>query len=582
MSEVAPFDKALPVRLTVGVTAHRDIPPAEKPGIARLVGDFFDTLALRFPDTPLQALCPLAEGGERIFAHAAIERGIPLVVPLPLPREYYEKDFADAASREEFEDLCARATVFELPLRPGVAPEQIARHGELRDSEYAQLGVFVSSHAQILVAMWDGRDSDQLGGTAQIVGYRLHNIYPRHGADSFGGQEELTDDENDLTYHIVCSRERRDGAPAPPLRPLQTAWMTGSVESQRIREMPRRYADMFELTEEFNRDLRRRTEASYPLPAGFRGGREEGGRLAGIRQAERMFAAADQLANHYQARFSRALRATYILAALMGAAFVGYSTLPGQQWLLYLFLGLFALGFGLYISGRRGEWHRKYLDYRVLAEGLRVQYYWAIAGVGNAGDGRFVYENFLQTQDPELGWIRHVMRDVTLRAVPLPDTGRAGLDFVQRHWVGDPGRPDDTGQLGYYIGKAGQCYRLHRLTERLGTLCLWSGIVIAVVLALLAGQIDVTARTVLLLLLGLLPLIAAVRGAYAHKRADRELIKQYGFMARIFRNARKRLDAAGNDAEIREILHLLGKAALDEHAEWILMHRDRPLEQSSL
>ena len=392
----------------------------------------------------------------------------------------------------------------------------------------------------------------------------------------------MTDDENDLTYHIVCSRERRDGAPVPPLRPLQTAWMTGSVESQRTREMPRRYADMFELTEEFNRDLRRRTEASYPLPAGFRGGREEDGRLAGIRQAERMFAAADQLANHYQARFSRALRATYILAALMGAAFVGYSTLPGQQWLLYLFLGLFALGFGLYISGRRGEWHRKYLDYRVLAEGLRVQYYWAIAGVGNAGDGRFVYENFLQTQDPELGWIRHVMRDVTLRAVPLPDTGRAGLDFVQRHWVGDPGRPDDTGQLGYYIGKAGQCYRLRRLTERLGTLCLWSVIVIAVVLALLAGQIDVTARTVLLLLLGLLPLIAAVRGAYAHKRADRELIKQYGFMARIFRNARRRLDAAGNDAEIREILHLLGKAALDEHAEWILMHRDRPLEQSSL
>ena len=135
MSEAAPSDKVMPVRLTIGVTAHRDIPSAERPGIAHLVGDLFDKLALRFPDTPLQALCPLAEGGERIFAHAAIERGIPLIVPLPFPREYYEQDFADAASREEFGALCARATVFELPLRPGVTHEQVAGHGDLRDSE---------------------------------------------------------------------------------------------------------------------------------------------------------------------------------------------------------------------------------------------------------------------------------------------------------------------------------------------------------------------------------------------------------------------------------------------------------------
>jgi len=276
------------------------------------------------------------------------------------------------------------------------------------------------------------------------------------------------------------------------------------------------------------------------------------------------------------------LRATYTLAALMGAAFVGYSTLSGQQWLVYLFLAFFTLGLALYTAGRRGKWHRKYLDYRVLAEGLRVQYYWALAGVGNEGDGRFVYENFLQTQDPELGWIRHVMRDITLRAVPLPDVGKAGLDFVQRHWVGDAGSHGATGQLAYYRTKAVQCYRLHRLTERLGALCLWSGVAIAAALAVLAGKIDTVAYTILLLLLGLLPLAAAVRGAYAHKRADKELIKQYDFMARIFSNARKRLDAATSDDEIRKILRVLGSAALDEHAEWILIHRDRPLEQSSL
>jgi hypothetical protein len=53
-------------------------------------------------------------------------------------------------------------------------------------------------------------------------------------------------------------------------------------------------------------------------------------------------------------------------------------------------------------------------------------------------------------------------------------------------------------------------------------------------------------------------------------------------MQRIFRNARRHLDVAATDAEKREILRALGDAALDEHAEWILMHRERPLEHGRL
>ena len=32
----------------------------------------------------------------------------------------------------------------------------------------------------------------------------------------------------------------------------------------------------------------------------------------------------------------------------------------------------------------------------------------------------------------------------------------------------------------------------------------------------------------------------------------------------------------------RQVLEALGEAALEEHAEWILMHRERPLEQQPL
>ena len=82
--------------------------------------------------------------------------------------------------------------------------------------------------------------------------------------------------------------------------------------------------------------------------------------------------------------------------------------------------------------------------------------------------------------------------------------------------------------------------------------------------------------------MGLFPLAGAVREAYAHKVAETELIKQYQYMHRVFRDALHKIQHAESISQQQEILRSLGEAALDEHAEWILMHRERPLEMGSL
>ncbi|HMH68206.1 MAG TPA: hypothetical protein VK519_09815, partial [Pinirhizobacter sp.] len=64
--------------------------------------------------------------------------------------------------------------------------------------------------------------------------------------------------------------------------------------------------------------------------------------------------------------------------------------------------------------------------------------------------------------------------------------------------------------------------------------------------------------------------------------ADRELIRQYRFMQRIFASARAALDRTNNPAIQRSILLALGDAALTEHAEWTLMQRERQVEHSKL
>lgn len=104
----------------------------------------------------------------------------------------------------------------------------------------------------------------------------------------------------------------------------------------------------------------------------------------------------------------------------------------------------------------------------------------------------------------------------------------------------------------------------------------------AALLLILHGRLPAAAASYLLVLVGLLPLMAGVREAYSHKNADKELVKQYRFMAGIFARARQRLDAAHDDVQRRGILKALGEAALQEHAEWLLMHRERPLEHSQM
>jgi hypothetical protein len=79
--------------------------------------------------------------------------------------------------------------------------------------------------------------------------------------------------------------------------------------------------------------------------------------------------------------------------------------------------------------------------------------------------------------------------------------------------------------------------------------------------------------------MGCILLMVGVRQSYAKSTAESELIKQYEFMHRIFRNARRKLDEAQSDSDRRRILKMLGDAALEEHGQWILMHRERSIDE---
>jgi hypothetical protein len=561
------------VCITVGVTAHRNLSSVDTVVLRERVCEFFQQLRSEFPHLPIKLLNPLAEGGDRLVAEVALEMGIGLIIPLPMRREEYEKDFSSTESLAQFRALCEKGEITELSLDAANTEESISTDPAARARQYAQMGVYISSHSQILLALWDGEPTEKIGGTGSVVFFHLHDYMPGY-LEPAATSLLLADNENDLVYHIQCRRE----SGALGFQPDPGRWKFHQ-DKESAGSMPQRYHAVFANLQALYLDAER---YQSHLQRHLKELRHD--RAAALDQEldtiEQLFVYADWLAVHFRKRVLFGLRITHIAAVLMGICFILFSEYDELFFLLPVFLGLFAFAWVLNRVTSARHWHRKYLDYRALAEGLRVQYYWAMAGVHGQGNTVLAYDNILQKQDVELVWIRHVMRNALVLRMGPGVHSEARLQQAIDEWIGE----DDSveGQLSYYQRTAASRQRQFQFTGRLGLTCLWLGITTAIILALAGTSLSDNTRNLLLVLIGVFPLIAGVREAYAFKKADRELVKQYRFMAQLFARARQRL-AETDDADTRRnLLRALGDACLEEHAEWLLMHRERPLEHAGL
>lgn len=552
--------------LVIGVTGHRKLRSADVPALQSRVRTLLLELQARYPDLPLVLLSSLAEGSDQLVAQVALDLGLRVIAPLPLPLPLYREDF-DPPSLQLLEQQLARVEVVQLPLVRDVALESVAGAGLPRDQQYAQAGIFVSSHCHLLLALWDGQESGRLGGTAQVVRFHLHGamygqVERRHAAATLLGP-----DQESVVCHLTTPRQGDEGQIDPRLH-----WLTTVEDVETDAELPAVFAQVFDRHAAFNADARKyAAEISAQDP---------GSPQAAQCPVWASFRVADWLARTYQRRVARVLRSTYALVALMGFAFFTYTHVITHDMVIYLFLALFLVGMGVMSLASKREWQRKYLDYRTLAEGLRVQSYWRRAGIVEPGTPAFAHDNFLQKQDVELGWIRNVMRGASLDGMLVAAIAdQSEVEAVIGEWIGTR---SGGGQLAYYSRTGQRRARQHHRAELLGKACIGLGVAISVALALLAQQMDEHLKHALVSAMGILSVAAAVHEAYMHKKADKELIRQYGFMRRIFDSAQRLLDSCFDVGEQRRVLRALGDAALTEHAEWSLMHRERPLPTSRI
>jgi hypothetical protein len=583
-----------PLPLVVGVTGHRDLRESDQSKLKEQVSAIFEKLFKDFPHTPITLLSPLAEGADRLVARVGLELKVPIIVPLPLPRQSYEEDFKDAASRAEFDEMLGLADHwFELPPIGNYTEAEVRQQGGApRGVQYEHVGAYIARHCQILIALWDGTDKGAAGGTARVVKFQTEGVPepfapPRSALDAV---------EAGPVFHIATPRVSSPQTTGEAYK-TTVIFPTGYPADLRIFER------VFGKMETFNRDAvklasvcaaEQQENMKRLLPD------EQARRLPpALRALRECYGVTDALTAYFQRRTKMTLRWLYVLVFTAALCFGLYNHLFMERHLIltvYLLI-LAVANYGFYYRAKKGEYQNKYQDYRAVTEGLRVQFFWSLAQLDLS-----VADHYLRKQKSELDWIRNAVRVWSMgagegaRAASAALSSEERLGLVLKHWV--------ENQFSYFSARARADREKLERCERWSRFLLYAGVLIAVALVLWLGVSyafrphlshllteNKRLHGTIILLMSMPPIAAALLHSYAEKSALSEHAKQYGRMSATFDAARNHLVRILNGSKrdgarlmdedgkaARELIKDLGIEALEENGDWVLLHRERPID----
>jgi hypothetical protein len=553
--------------IVIGVTGHRDLCEEDIPLLRVLFCEVITDFQTRYPSTPLVLLSSLAEGADRLGARVAIEMGIEVIAPLPFPVDVYKKDFETEESVREFNELLSKVSRwFTVPLAEGVNSDKFD-DVYYRNEQYGQVGGYIARYSQILVAFWDGKHLSNQGGTSSVVRNKLEGISELETAE----QKPLDPPESGPVYHIITRRMKEPGTIGEAMT-LKVYYPKGYDDEETA---DRSFHRIYQQIEQFNTDAaileeklveHRKVSKKYMFPEEHYSMLSEA-----LRATIENFTVADTLASYFQKFTTTAFKGLFLLVLLAAMFFDLYAHLYHEEKgvLVWYFVTLVA-AFLWYDRARRKKFQTKYLDYRALAEGLRVQLYWQYAGIRNSAS-----EYYMRKQKSELDWIRFALRTLAIPAddeslsntVHSTESKMLRLEVTQKYWVED--------QAKYYKKAMHRDHHTLHKFERMINIFFYIGV------ALAGLQMVIEPNHYLIVAIGLAPILAALLGSYIEKNGLVGHIKQYERMSALFSQANdgiKRFLVDGKRAEAIDYMFELGKEALAENGDWLLHHRERPLE----
>lgn len=461
------------------------------------------------PQAWLRFLSPLARGADRLGAEAALSLGYDLFVPIPFARAEYEKDFSGAQTPAEpalsaAEDLAQFTAMLGRAGDGGKTVLSLDGGRAEPNDAYEAVGRFVVRNSDILLAIWDGGPSGGRGGTAEIVEYAALNGVPIlwiHATEGcapvwIAGREDLRQRKPtaDPLQALCASIESQILPPPAAVHHIHGLLARVSHLGQRKQldplkdyswhdpKPPGAWARAYDVMMQWASRMMPATPTPQAVPASDPG--------STARYWADRYQPANECTGQYAARYRSAYvwlfvfaTATLVFGALAAVAHGHFGLVIAAVLLEALMLGLILL---TVISAIRGDWHERFIEYRLLAELCRKQQVLGLLGrsVSLGAVHRMVHESAegpAQGHHDRKAWIAWLFA-AWERAAPLPAGSSAASlgPIVQKQIVGGL---IDT-QLAYHRARAEKSERADETFFKFGQWC-FVAVCVCVVLKLL-------------------------------------------------------------------------------------------------
>lgn len=541
------FSSSIPI--VIGVTGHRDLHADQIPRLREIIREELEKLSTRYCHSPLVMLNSLAEGADQLCAEVALQMGIPLIAALPLQVDDYSKDFSDSAQNTFFEQCEASTQVFVVT--PIEEYESLTR-----DFSYRQAGIYVANHCHVLIALWDGTPAVTGGcGTAEVVDFKLNGNYVCKNASPFNAKE------GGVVIHINAARCNGNIKKIPiAVKTIEN--VEGSLEK------------ILALTEQFNKSIFPKKEGWFALV-------DEGTLKdsdAIHRRLHNLYQKADYLSVQFRDNYLQSIKWLSLMAVGLVLTFLLYDEMESNLFLL--FYGVILIISGLIFSfANKNAWHTKYLDYRVLSESLRVQFYLFMSGINHS-----VSNDFTWSQKMDVVWVTRAMQALT--------TGyTTGYSYnngkIKPDWI--------YGQFKYHTNKWDSLDRIRERNDKISrgmlitSLLIFSLIVILEFLApdkmmliiptdsikhalLLHDGQQIIFRGILKILIGTFSAVTLFLSNYYGKLSLDRKVSDHKKMAALYESAMAKWGNDGIDGQ--NLLIELAREEIIENGVWLSYNRD--------
>lgn len=550
--------------LLFGVSGHIDLFEEHKQLLRATIREQLRQYLEKYPHTPIIMLSPLAAGADQIAAEAAIElrdsgQPVKLYVPLPMAEASYLELFQEEQSRASYYSLRDKADYVYVLDEPAISAGMTLQP----EDYYGQVSDHITKYCHVLLALWDGVERDDLkAGTS----YSVRNM--RYGIESeIAGANKLLDPvTSGIVIHIRTPRKSNGSvndkiAEPVPIYPanFQDAQMT--------------FDRILTNIETFNEDIHLKVAPDSDVREAIDNLCPAGRVLPPILESLALkYAASDKMAVRLKNMRKKVFKMLLITGVLLVASYELMSQLPI---IVIAYIILLAWAGYKYKVGRKREYHRKYLDYRALSEGLRVQLFWYLVGVDQD-----VSDVYLTQQRSEIEWICSVIRTQNyLIKVQKASNRIKEFEWVKVKWIED--------QISYFNGSKETKKREGKRAALQSDWLFLSGVVlIALVYIWNVFESPLAMETwASWLMVPAAVLVAAgiVRTDFDSQMSDNSLSGEHARMHVLFTYGLNKTEqylnpkdgSSANEASAREVIYKLGQELLDENGSWIYVNRER-------